>query len=144
MSAVQERQKKIVQDFSVFANWEDKYKKIIEMGRALPEMPEALKTEEAKVKGCQSQVWLHAALNDKKEIVFQADSDAMITKGLIAILVQVYSQATPQDILASPADFLKELGLESHLSPSRANGLFSMLKQIRYYATAFQYMLSKT
>lgn len=143
MSTVLERQKKLITEFANFPDWEAKYKKIIEMGRALPEMPEALKVEDAKVRGCQSQVWLHAAPNAKGQVVFQADSDALITKGLVALLVGVYSEATPEDILNTPADFLKELGLESHLSPSRANGLFSMLKQIRYYATAFQYLFNK-
>jgi len=141
MTAIQERQNKLIQDFSHFQQWEDRYKKIIEMGRALPEMPEALKTESNMVKGCQSQVWLHAALNDKGQIVLQGDSDALIVKGLVAVVLRLYSEATPTEILQTPPEFLKALGFESNLSPSRANGLHSMLKQIRHYATAFDYLL---
>ena len=141
MTAIQERQNKLIQDFSHFQQWEDRYKKIIEMGRALPEMPEALKTESNMVKGCQSQVWLHAALNDKGQIVLQGDSDALIVKGLVAVVLRLYSEATPTEILQTPPEFLKALGFESNLSPSRANGLHSMLKQIRHYATAFDNLL---
>lgn len=143
MNPVLIRQEKLKKEFAAFPDWESRYKKIIEIGKSLPEMPEAQKTEDNKVKGCQSQVWLHASLNANKEIVFQADSDALITKGLVGLLVGVYSNSRPEDILSASTDFLKDLGLESHLSPSRANGLFSMLKQIRYYATAFQYLMSQ-
>lgn len=139
---VRERIDKLKQDFAQLAEWEDRYKKIIAMGKALPELPESLKVEEAKVKGCQSQVWLHARLNDQGQVVYQGDSDALLVRGLVALLLGVYSEATPKDILDNPPDFLKELGFEANLSPSRANGLYSMAKQIRHFATAFQYLAS--
>lgn len=141
MSTVNERQKKIILEFSRLLDWEDRYKKVIEMGRELPPMPEALKIEDNRVKGCQSQVWLSAQLNDQGNVVFQGDSDALIVKGLVALLLKVYSNSKPDDILQSPPEFLRELGFEGNLSPSRANGLHSMLKQIRLYATAFAYVL---
>ncbi|KYG65312.1 Fe-S metabolism protein SufE [Bdellovibrio bacteriovorus] len=138
---IQERQQKIIQDFSTMNQWEDRYKKIIEMGKALPEMPENLKTEQNAVKGCQSQVWLSANLNEQGQIQLQGDSDALIVKGLVGLLLYVYSGATPSEILSTPPEFLKALGFEGNLSPSRANGLHSMLKQIKLYATAFDYLL---
>lgn len=138
---IQEKQTKVIQDFSALAQWEDRYKKIIDMGKALPEMPEALKTEQNMVKGCQSQVWLSASLNEQGQVQLQGDSDALIVKGLVGLLLNVYSGATPSEILATPPEFLKALGFEGNLSPSRANGLHSMLKQIKLYATAFDYLL---
>lgn len=139
--SIQDRQEKIIKDFSALSQWEDRYKKIIEMGKALPEMPEALKTEQNAVKGCQSQVWLSANLNEQGQMILQGDSDALIVKGLVGLLLSVYSGATPSEILATPPEFLKALGFEGNLSPSRANGLHSMLKQIKLYATAFDYLL---
>jgi len=136
MSTIQERQNQIIQDFSAHSQWEDRYKKIIEMGKALPEMPEDLKTEQNLVRGCQSQVWLHAQRNDQGQIFFQGDSDALIVKGLVALLLKVYSGATAKEILTTPPEFLRALGFEGNLSPSRANGLHSMLKQIKFYAIA--------
>ncbi|WP_295899138.1 SufE family protein [uncultured Bdellovibrio sp.] len=141
MTSIQERQNKIIQDFSALTQWEDRYKKIIEMGKALPEMPENLKTEQNAVKGCQSQVWLSANLNEQGQMILQGDSDALIVKGLVGLLLSVYSGASPSEILATPPEFLKALGFEGNLSPSRANGLHSMLKQIKLYATAFDYLL---
>ncbi|MEK2645469.1 SufE family protein [Bdellovibrio sp. BCCA] len=141
MASIQERQNKIIQDFSALTQWEDRYKKIIEMGKALPEMPENLKTEQNAVKGCQSQVWLSANLNEQGQMILQGDSDALIVKGLVGLLLSVYSGASPSEILATPPEFLKALGFEGNLSPSRANGLHSMLKQIKLYATAFDYLL---
>jgi cysteine desulfuration protein SufE len=141
MNTIQERQAKVIADFSVFTQWEDRYKKIIEMGKALPELSEDLKTEQNIVKGCQSQVWLHATLNAQGQVVLQGDSDALIVKGLVALLLSVYSGSTPQEILSTPPEFLKALGFEGNLSPSRANGLHSMLKQIKNYAMAFDYLL---
>lgn len=142
MSLIEERQQQVIEEFQSLTEWEDRYKKIIEMGRQLAEMPEEFKTEENKVRGCQSQVWLHAQLSDQGKVLLQGDSDAMIVKGLVALLLRVYSGASPQDILETPPAFLKSLGFESHLSPSRANGLHAMLKQIRLYATAFAYVLN--
>lgn len=141
--SLRERESQLRQDFSSLHNWEDRYKKIITMGKALPELPESLKTEESKVKGCQSQVWLHAKLNNKGQVEFQGDSDALLVRGLVAMMLGIYSEATPEEILKNPPLFLKDLGFEANLSPSRANGLHSMAKQIRHFATAFV-MLSKT
>ena len=141
MSTIQERQAKIISDFSAYTQWEDRYKKIIEMGKTLGDMPEDLKTEQNIVKGCQSQVWLHAGLNPQGQMTLVGDSDALIVKGLVALLLFVYSGATPAEVLNTPPEFLRALGFEGNLSPSRANGLHSMLKQIKLYATAFDYML---
>jgi cysteine desulfuration protein SufE len=141
MSLISERQRQIITEFEGLTGWEERYKRIIEMGRQLADMPAELKTEENKVRGCQSQVWLHAQLTSHGEMEIFGDSDAMIVKGLVALLLKVYSGATPDDILQSPPEFLKALGFEGNLSPSRANGLHAMLKQIRLYATAFAYVL---
>lgn len=136
---VEEKQNALMAEFSEVASWEDRYKLIIEKGKTLKKMPDSLKTEDNKVKGCQSQVWIYADYdNETQKIHFQADSDAMIVKGLVAILLQIYSDSTADEILTTPVDFLKELGLQQHLSPSRANGLYSMLKQIIFYATAYK------
>ncbi len=135
---VSERQQKLIEEFSKIPSWEDRYKRLIERGKKLAALPDELHDEKYKVRGCQSQVWLHAALNPDKTVALQADSDALIVKGLAALLVETYSNATPEEILAASPQFLKELGFEGHLSPSRANGLYAMLKQILYYATAFQ------
>lgn len=139
--SIQDKQNRIIAEFTQSPQWEDRYKKIIQMGKNLPEMPADLKTDENIVKGCQSQVWLHARLNDQGKIVLVGDSDALIVKGLVALLLDVYSEATPSEVLQTPPDFLKALGFEGNLSPSRANGLHSMLKQIKMYATAFDYLL---
>jgi cysteine desulfuration protein SufE len=133
---IQERAQKIVDEFRPLTDWEDRYKKLIEWGKNLPDLPDALKSEDAKVKGCQSQVWIHGRLEDGK-VIFQADSDALLVRGLVALLLKVYSGSTPAEILVFPPDFVREIGLESKLSPSRANGLFSMIKQIKFFAIAF-------
>lgn len=143
MSDLKSRQQQVIQDFQAISNWEERYKKIIAMGKALPDLSEDKRTEEAKVKGCQSQVWLHAKLNDQGAIIFEGDSDALIVKGLVAMLLKIYSGSTPEEILTTPPEFLKALGFEGNLSPSRANGLFSMIKQIRYFATAFAMLQNK-
>lgn len=135
---LKERQNAIVSEFSNLKGWEDRYKHIIDLGKALPDLPDQLKTEEAKVKGCQSQVWLHARLIENGQVEFRADSDAMIVRGLVALLMRVYSLATPDEILQTPPDFVRELGFESNLSPSRANGLHAMIRQIKYFAMAFK------
>lgn len=138
MNVVTERQSKLIREFAAFPSWEDRYKHLIEKGKKLPALPPELHDEKYKVKGCQSQVWLHAGLDGQGRVEFKGDSDALIVKGLVAVLLEAYSPATPDEILAAKTDFLKELGFEGHLSPSRANGLYAMLKQILYYATAFQ------
>lgn len=141
MSIVEERQEELIKEFALFTSWEDRYKRIIEYGKKLSDMPEQLKTEENIVKGCQSQVWMHASLNEKNEMIMVADSDALLVKGLVALLVKVYSPAEPAQILKVAPEFLKTLGFEQNLSPSRSNGLHSMLKQIKLFATAFSYLI---
>jgi cysteine desulfuration protein SufE len=133
-----ERQAKLAAEFAKLPSWEDRYKHLIELGKKLPPLPKELYDEKFKVRGCQSQVWLHAGLDEKGNVTLQADSDALIVKGLVALLVTTFSGAAPAEILAASPNFIKELGFEGHLSPSRANGLYAMLKQIYYYATAFQ------
>lgn len=139
MNQVLNKQQQIIQKFKQFATWEDKYKYIIELGKSLPSMSESLKTEDSIVKGCQSQVWLHAKINDQGIVDFFGDSDALIVKGLLALLIQVYSGSQPEDILTAPIDFIKEIGFEGNLSPSRANGFMAMIRQMRLFATAFAY-----
>ncbi len=141
MESLIERQNQIVSDFKGYTNWEDRYKHIIKLGKDLPELEPSLKVEEAKVKGCQSQVWLHGNLSDDGKIIFKGDSDALIVRGLVAILIRVYSLSTPQEIIESSPQFIKDLGFDTNLSPSRTNGLFSMIKQIHHFATAFSFLL---
>lgn len=122
-------------------SWEEKYKKIIAWGKQLAPYPDEFRDEKFKIKGCQSQVWLHAGHAGDGKVVFQADSDALLVKGLIAVLLNIYNQKTPEEILATSIEFVKEAGLDQHLTPSRTNGLFAMIKQIRSYAQAF-YLLT--
>jgi cysteine desulfuration protein SufE len=135
-----QRQQMTVKEFAALATWEDKYKRIIELGKKLPEYPEEFKIEQFKVKGCQSQVWLKTQISDQGIITFTGDSDALLVRGLLAMILNVFSKATAREIIEAPLDFLQELGLESHLSPSRSNGVFAMIKQIRLYAQAFLIM----
>jgi len=139
--SISQRVEALIQQFSPLTDWEDKYRFIIEMVKALPPMPEELKLESNKVKGCQSQVWFSPELKGQ-HIIFHADSDASIVKGLVAILMSVYNDATPDEILAMKPVFIDTLGLRQHLSMSRANGLNAMLKQISLYALAFKHKLS--
>ena len=135
--SIQERQDKLLRQFQDLPSWEDRYKKVIELGKALPKGDESLYDPKFLVKGCQSQVWLHASLDEQGAMKIQADSDAMIVKGLVALLVGFYSGLTPKQVLSSPANFIKEMGFQEHLSPSRANGFLAMVKQIQLYAQAF-------
>lgn len=135
---VQAAQARLIAEFQALPDWEARYKQVIERGKKLAPLSADLCQDQFKIKGCQSQVWLHAKLSPDDRILFEADSDALIVKGLVALLVETYSDAKPEEILNSSPNFLKDLGFESHLSPSRANGLYAMLKQIFYYATAFQ------
>ena len=121
------------------ASWEDRYRRIIEYGRELAPMDEAFKIDKNKVKGCQSTVWLHAQLQNGA-IAFQGDSDAMIVRGLIALLLKVYSGAKLEDVVTTPPSFIDATGLAGHLSQTRANGLAAMVKQIKMYAAVFQAM----
>ena len=133
---INELQDEIIEEFSAFDDWMDKYQMIIDLGNDQPALDEQYKTDDNLIDGCQSRVWLHAYMNDGL-LEFQADSDAIITKGLIALLIRVLSHQTPKDILESDVYFINSIGLTQHLSPTRSNGLLSMLKQIRTYALAY-------
>lgn len=133
---IKEIQDEIIDEFAMFDDWEERYQYVIDLGNSLPLINEQYKTEENIIKGCQSKVWLHGEQQDG-EIVFTADSDAILTKGIIAILIRVFSGQKPQDILDADTAFIDEIGLKEHLSPTRANGLVSMIKQIKMYALAF-------
>lgn len=137
MASINDIQDEIIEEFSVFDDWMDKYQLIIDLGNSLPHLDERYKTEDNLIEGCQSRVWLHAEMPDGK-VVFQADSDAIITKGLIGLLIRVWSGQTPADIIASDLHFIDAIGLSEHLSPTRSNGLLSMVRQMRCYALAFQ------
>jgi cysteine desulfuration protein SufE len=139
---IQESQTDIVEEFADFFDWEDKYAHIIALGKAVPAFPEAERTEANKVRGCQSQVWLHAELQDGK-VVFWGDSDAIIVKGLVALALRVYSGRTPEEISTTEPDFLKKIGLDTHLSPTRTNGFASMIKQMKFYALGFSMLLQR-
>lgn len=132
-----ERLEKIKNDMNQFGHWEDRYKWIIDQGKKLPAMPEDLQTSANLVKGCQSRVWLWVTLNPDKKLVIQADSDAMIVKGLVALMLRLFDGLTPQEVLAASPEFINELGLAQHLSQSRANGLVAMIKQIKNFALVY-------
>ena len=133
---IKEIQQEIVDEFSMFDDWDERFQYVIDLGKSLPLIDEQFKTDENTIKGCQSKVWLHADREGGK-VIFTADSDAIITKGIIAILIRVFSNQSPQDILEADTDFINEIGLKDHLSPTRANGLVSMIKQIKMYALAY-------
>lgn len=133
MNEVTNAQQELIEEFSFFDNWMDRYQYIIDLGRRLPDFPESDKTDANKIKGCQSQVWFVAEKNDDR-LEFRAISDAAIVSGLIALLLRIYSNRRPQDILDTPADFVSALQLEQHLSPTRSNGLAAMLQAIRTLA----------
>lgn len=133
---IQEIQNEIVDEFSMFDDWMERYEYIIELGKSLPLIDEQYKTEDNIIKGCQSKVWVHGEENDNK-IVFTADSDAILTKGIIAILIRAFSNQKAAAILEANTEFIDKIGLKEHLSPTRANGLVSMIKQIKMYALAF-------
>ena len=130
-------QEEIVDEFSMFDDWMQRYEYMIELGKSLPRISDEFKTDEYLIKGCQSKVWVHAEMEDDK-VVFTADSDAIITKGIIGILIRAFSHQKPADILSAKTDFIDEIGLKDHLSPTRANGLVSMIKQLKLYALAYQ------
>jgi cysteine desulfuration protein SufE len=133
---IKQSQEKVVSEFSMFDEWMDKYAYLIELGKDLPVIREQYKTKQYLISGCQSRVWLYAELMNGK-VVFTADSDAVITKGIVSLLIGVFSGHTPEEIVNSDFQFLEEIGLKDHLSPTRANGLLSMMKQIQLYAKAF-------
>ena len=132
----QQIQQEIIDEFSAFDDWMDKYQMIIDLGNELPPLDPEFKTEDNLIEGCQSRVWLHAQFSNGL-IHFDDDSDAIITKGLIGLLIRVLSDHTPQEILDCDVHFIDEIGLTQHLSPTRSNGLLSMLKQIKTYALAY-------
>jgi len=127
----------LIDEFSMFDDWMDRYEHMIDLGKSLPLINPKFKTEDNIIKGCQSKVWLHADLENEK-VVFSADSDAIITKGIVAILIRVFSNQSPNTILNTNTDFIDAIGLKEHLSPTRANGLVSMVKKIKMYALAYQ------
>ncbi len=136
---IKEIQNEIVDEFSMFdpESWDERYQYVIDLGKTLPLIDEKFKTEENIIKGCQSKVWLYGEEQNDK-IIFTADSDAILTKGIIAILIRAFSNQTPEAILEANTEFIDEIGLKDHLSPTRANGLVSMIKQIKMYALAYQ------
>ncbi|MGB0880215.1 MAG: SufE family protein [Polaribacter sp.] len=134
---IKEIQEEIIDEFLMFDDWVERYEYIIDLGKSLPLIDEAYKLDENLIKGCQSKVWLYSDLEDDK-LIFTADSDAILTKGIVALLLRVFSNQKPQDILVADTNFIDKIGLKEHLSPTRANGLVSMLKQIKMYAIAQQ------
>lgn len=134
---INEIQDEVIEEFSDFEDWMDKYQLLIDLGSDEQPLPEAYKTEQNLIDGCQSRVWLQADLVDGK-VKFQAESDALIVKGIVALLIRVLSDHTPQEILDADLYFIEQIGLREHLSPTRSNGLLAMLKQMKLYALAFQ------
>ena len=129
-------QNEIISEFDMFSDWTEKYEYIIDLGKSLPIINDTFKTSANTIKGCQSKVWLYAEYINNK-LIFTADSDAIITKGIVAILIRVFSNQSPKDIVDAKADFIEEIGLKQHLSQTRANGLSSMIKQIKLYAVGY-------
>jgi cysteine desulfuration protein SufE len=136
MDSIKEIEQQIIEEFSIYDDWLDKYEYLIELGKSLPQITENRRLETNLINGCQSRVWLAADYVDGK-IVFTADSDAIITKGIISLLIRVFSGRTPKEIIDADLNFIKEIGLEQNLSPTRANGLLAMIKKIKFYAMAF-------
>ncbi len=134
-----DRTSQVKERFLQFKDWEDRYKELINLGKQLPLYPEDKREEKFKVKGCQSQVWLCPEFKEGR-VYFHADSDAVLVKGIVGVLVSVYSDATPDEILSTSPDFLKEVGITEHLSMNRSNGLAAMMKQIQMYAVVFKSM----
>jgi cysteine desulfuration protein SufE len=137
LKTINEIQDEIIEDFSMYEDWNDKYEYLIEFGKSLPLIEEQYKTEENRIHGCQSKVWLHSELKDGK-LYFYADSDAIITKGVIGLLVNVLSGHSPKEITECDLYFIRKIGLQEHLSPTRANGLVSMIKKMKTYGIAYQ------
>ncbi|MBO7224761.1 MAG: SufE family protein [Bacteroidales bacterium] len=135
--SIQEIEQEIIEEFSNFEDWMDKYSYIIEIGNSCPIIEEKEKTENNLIKGCQSRVWVSAKLDENGLMQITADSDAVITKGIITLLLRVFNNQKPQDVYSAELKFVDEIGLKSHLSPTRSNGLLSMIKQIKLYALAF-------
>ena len=139
---INQKQDRIIEEMSDLDDWMDRYASIIDLGNQLPAIDESLKTPDRLIDGCQSRVWLDAQLTPEGKLVFTADSDAIIVKGIISMLIDVLSGQTPQDILDADLYFIDKIGLAEHLSPTRSNGLLSMVKQIKAYALAFSHRAS--
>jgi len=137
LNSISKIQKELVEEFSFFEDWMQRYEHMIDLGKSLPLIKDKYKTDDNVIKGCQSKVWMHAELEETK-LIFTADSDAIITKGIIAILIRVFSKQHPDEILNADTKFIDQIGLKEHLSPTRANGLVSMIKQIKMYALAYK------
>lgn len=137
LMTIKEIQNEIIDEFSMFDDWENRYEYLIELGKNLKKLPDDRKSDEKVIRGCQSTVWLDAKMDDGK-LVFEADSDAILPKGLAALLVRIYSNQKPEDILNSDTDFIEKIGLQEFLSPTRANGLLAMIKQFKFYAIAYR------
>lgn len=135
--SILEIEKEIIEDFALFDSWEDKYEYIIDLGKKLPSLEEEYKVTDNKIKGCQSTVWL-VATQDNGRIFFKADSDAVIVKGLVSMLIKVLSGHRPEEILEAKLDFIREIGMMTHLAQTRSNGLLAMIKQMKNYALAYQ------
>ena len=132
------KQQELIEEFTMFPTWMEKYEYIIELGKDLKTLPEELKNEEHLIKGCQSRVWINASKNADGTLHFEADSDAIITKGMVSLVVRVFEGEKGQDIVDAPMEFLKEIGLMENLSPTRSNGLAAMIKQIKTYGLLMQ------
>jgi len=137
VETIQQKQDQIIEEFNFFQDWSEKYQYLIDLGKTLPEFAENNKIDSNLIKGCQSKVWLNSSFNNNI-IIFEADSDAIISKGIISLLVKVFSGHKPEEILEANINFIEKIGLDSHLSQTRANGLLSMIKQIKIYAIAYQ------
>ncbi|GIM54349.1 Fe-S metabolism protein SufE [Capnocytophaga cynodegmi] len=135
--SIQQIQNEIVEEFSFFDDWMQRYEYLIELGKSLPLIDDTYKTDDYTIKGCQSKVWLFANLENGK-VVYTADSDAIITKGIVALLIRVFSNQKPEDIVKANTAFIDQIGLKEHLSPTRANGLVSMIEQMKQYALVYQ------
>lgn len=134
---IEDTEKEIIEEFEMFDDWMGKYEYLIDLGKSLPLIDEKYKTEDKIIKGCQSQVWMHSELINGK-VVFTADSDAIITKGMVALMIRVLSNHTPDEIINAKLDFVEKIGLTKHLSPTRSNGLVSMIKQMKLDAIAYK------
>ena len=137
MKSIQEKQNQIIDEFNFFQDWTEKYQYLIDLGKSLPDFDQNNKIDSNLIDGCQSKVWLNSSFNDNI-VIFEADSDAIISKGIISLLIRVFSGHNPKDILEANIDFIEKIGLNSHLSQTRANGILSMIKQIKIYALAYQ------
>ena len=137
MLSIQQIQDQIIDEFNFFKDWSEKYQYLIDLGKNLPEFNDSNRIDSNLIKGCQSKVWLNSSF-DNNVVIFEADSDAIISKGIISLLIRVFSGHKPEDILESKIDFIEKIGLNSHLSQTRANGLLAMIKQIKIYALAYQ------